>query len=501
MPIPTPPRKPGRVLTRGLILGLSATLALARERVTDKTYPLYGGGNGGKGMRKIWDDAKKEYYKTVRKKSPKATVLQGVENNIRRNFQKIMLKTSVRYGNTEVKRKRRGENKKYLNQLWDYSGSRLRDVAMERYPFPDVRRIVNRDGAMIFGYLGSSRDPEYIPTHSMPELDFADMIRSHLIELCRQCLKYGLPQRAAKRYIDELIDRLTPFLDYVYTDRRSGRAHFTPNAAKELREIVLRIRTQFGKRNGRYSEMIPISGDECVDDDDELIHFDVPAIDENKTDDEGPVPDYEFEDYNDLILRIVNKCQTELLPDWKIHVEFIKNLVENGTLTHRDAKHILQLAVEESRRIGVAFHDFISHAYSTRAPFTMYGPIRYGDTMAPDKSGLLLIAEVPVADGTGRVDLVLFRRKTLPHADDSPDTVVWEPCMVVEIKTKSSFNLDLYAIGTKSSDLTVRVVEPILDRRKMTDNEWERVIAGTPSRYEKMQLGAYTCSSVHTLLL
>jgi len=466
-------------------------------------------------MRKIWDDAKREYYKTVREKSPKATLLQGVENNIRRNFQKIMLKTSVRYGNTEVKRKRRGENKKYLNQLWDYAGSRLRDVAMERYPFPSVRRIVNQDGAVTFGYLGSSRDPEYIPTHSMPELDFADMIRSHLVELCRQCLKYGLPQRAAKRYIDELIDRLTPFLDYVYTDRRSGRAHFTPDAAKELRDIVFRIRTQFGKRNGcsqsitstilqsidyteitQDSEMIPISSDECVDDDDELIHFDVPAVDENKTDDEGTVPDYESEDYKDLILRIVEKCQTERFPDWKVHLQFIKGLIENGTLTHRDAKYILQLAVEESRRIGIAFHDFIAHAYSTRAPFTMYGPIRYGDTMAPDKSGLLLIAEIPVADGTGRVDLVLFRRKTLPHADDSPDTVVWEPCMVIEIKTRSSFNLDLYAIGTKSSDLTVRVIEPILDRRKMTDDEWERVIAGTPSRYEKMQLGAYTAALI-----
>jgi hypothetical protein len=101
-----------------------------------------------------------------------------------------------------------------------------------------------------------------------------------------------------------------------------------------------------------------------------------------------------------------------------------------------------------------------------------------------------------VAGGTGRVDLVLFRRKTLPHADDSPDTVVWEPCMVIEIKTRSSFNLDLYAIGTKSSDLTVRVVEPILERRKMTDDEWERVIAGTPSRYEKMQLSAYTAALI-----
>ena len=514
MPILTPPRKPGRVLTRGLNLGLSATLALARERVTDKTYPLYGGGSGRKGMRRIWDDAKKEYFRTVQEKSPKAAVLQNVENNIRRNFQKIMLKTSVRYGNAEVKRKRRGENKRYLNQLWDYAGSRLRDVAMERYPFPSVRRIVNQDGAVTFGYAGSSRDPEYIPTHSMPELDFADMIRSHLIELCRQYLKYGLPQRVAKRYIDELIGRLTPFLDYVYTDRRSGRAHFTPDAAKELREIVLRIRTQFGKRNGRSqsitstisqsidyteitqdSEMIPIPSDECVDDDDELIHFDVSAVDENMTD-ERTVPDYESEDYKDLILRIVEKCQTERIPDWKIHIEFIKDLIENGTLTHRDAKHILQIAVEESRRLGIAFHDFISHAYSTRTPFTMYGPIRYGDTMAPDKSGLLLIAEVPVADGTGRVDLVLFRRKTLPHADDSPDTVVWEPCMVIEIKTKSSFNLDLYAIGTKSSDLTVRVVEPILDRRKMTDDEWERVIAGTPSRYEKMQLSAYTAALI-----
>jgi len=244
------PKRPGKVLTTALRLGLSATLALARERVTEDTRHLYDGGKGRKGLCRIWKEAQSKYSTSASAKIPDATPLQRAENNIRRSFYKIIINTASRYGNTEEKRRRRKESKKYLNQLGDYAGSRMRDIAADRYRFPGPVRIDLNDGTEIWGYPRSSRSPQYIPTHSMAELDFIDMIRSHTIELHRQCLKYGVSQRTAKKYTDELIDRLVPFLDYVYSDRRVGRPHFTPDGARELREIVLRIQAQFGMRNG-----------------------------------------------------------------------------------------------------------------------------------------------------------------------------------------------------------------------------------------------------------
>ena len=108
------------------------------------------------------------------------------------------------------------------------------------------------NGKMKIGYTGSTKIPVYPLRHNhLPELDFGDMIRSHLMELGRQCLKYSVPMRAAKTRIDELVERLIPFLDYVYTERRTGKKHFIREGLRELRRIVDRMRAQYGVRNGR----------------------------------------------------------------------------------------------------------------------------------------------------------------------------------------------------------------------------------------------------------
>ncbi|MHA1882772.1 MAG: hypothetical protein ACTSUO_06970 [Candidatus Thorarchaeota archaeon] len=105
------------ILTIAFKMAIAITLALARDRATGKSRPLYfGEGKRIKGMARIWKGAKEKYSKTLEQGCPDASVLLSVEHSIRRSFSRILLKTSVKYGNTETKRVKREEgNKKYLN--------------------------------------------------------------------------------------------------------------------------------------------------------------------------------------------------------------------------------------------------------------------------------------------------------------------------------------------------------------------------------------------------
>ncbi|MBR9701119.1 hypothetical protein GOV11_04610, partial [Candidatus Woesearchaeota archaeon] len=223
------PRNPSRILTTAFRMAMAITLALARDRATGKAGPLYfGEGKRIKGMVRVWKEAKKKYSETLEQGSPDASVLLKVEHSIRRSFSRILLKTSVKYGNTETKRVKREEgNKRYLNILWDYAGGRLRDFIKARFSFPKPVQYEKSNGKPGYCYHGSKKTPFYPVMHNhIPELDFGDMIRSPLMELARQCLKYGVPIKEAKKYIDALLLKLIPFLDYVYTGRRSGRSNY-----------------------------------------------------------------------------------------------------------------------------------------------------------------------------------------------------------------------------------------------------------------------------------
>ena len=130
------PLHPGKVLTRSLQLGLSATAYLAKTRTTKATKHLYEGGKGCKGIRVILKEGQDNYYNSKRKGRPDASHLQITERNIRRSHHKITFNTSVAYGNIETKRKRRKENRKYINNLADYYGAILRTLGAEEFQFP-----------------------------------------------------------------------------------------------------------------------------------------------------------------------------------------------------------------------------------------------------------------------------------------------------------------------------------------------------------------------------
>jgi len=228
------PLHPGKVLTRSLKLGLSATAYLAKTRTTKATKHLYEGGKGCKGIRNILREGQENYYKSMKEGRPDASHLQKKENNVRRNHHKIVFNTSVPYGNVETKRKRRKEDRKYINNLADYFGAILRTLGAEKFQFQPPMKTYTDQGEVKWVYPGNTRIPEFAPQHIAAELDFVDMIRPHGLELIRQCLKYSVPMRDARRYLDELVRRLTPFLEQVYSEQTKIESGFVRGSTKVL---------------------------------------------------------------------------------------------------------------------------------------------------------------------------------------------------------------------------------------------------------------------------
>ena len=486
------PRNPARILTAAFKMGMAITLALARDRATGKARPLYfGQGNRIKGMARVWKSTKEEYQQTLIEGHPDATKLLKAETNVRRSFSRILLKTSVKYGNTETKRVKREEgNKKYLNNLWDYSGGRLRDVIKGRYFFPKPVPIEMDDGTVVDGYHGSSKIPFYPVRHNhIPELDFADMIRSPLMELARQCLKYGVPLKDAKKYIDALLFRLIPFLDYVYTGRRSGRPNYVRDGLKELRIVVDQIKSEYGTRNGQRQsitsevmESVTYETSSEVD----LIPEEVIEVSEDK-------PEKETEDDH-----ILQETITEAKKDGAVLDETLQDLddlLKNGTLDIEDSLELLREYQEQSRKLGVRVHRFVSKNF--QSPFSFNGIVYHGTEMAYDNSGLILLSEVPVDGGRGRIDFVLARAKQLTRIDGAPSVVVCEPFMIVDLKTKNAFDFDIYGIESRTTDKENVVREFVLEHREMTSDEWENILSNTPEDYEKEQLDAYEKASLN----
>ncbi|MHA1960798.1 MAG: hypothetical protein ACW99U_11230 [Candidatus Thorarchaeota archaeon] len=497
MPNPKYPRNPARILTTAFKMDMGITLALARDRATGKSRPLYFGlGKRIKGMARIWNEAKKEYQLAVEDRSPDATVLLKVEHVIQRSFTRILLKTSVRYGNTETRRVKREEgNKGYLNILWDYSGSRIRDVAKARYFFPSPVPVERSDGSFILGYHGSSKTPFYPIRHNhLPELDFADMIRNPLMELVRQCMKYGVPIKDAKTYIDALLFRLLPFMDYVYTERRSGRSNYVRDGLRELRIIVEQIRRGHGTRNGQRQSITYEVWESVMSEDsleEGLTAIDVVGIEAETSDEVTEELEDESDDVSQthFLKEAVASAKKEGVIFDSTYLETVEGLLGSDTLTAEDSEELLRQAKEQSRRIGVRLHRFVAENF--QSPFSLSGVIFHGKEMAYDDSGLILLSEVSVDDGRGRVDLVLAKAKELTRVDGAPSLVVCEPFMIVDLKTKSAFDFDIYGIESRTSDEDNVVSEFVLDRRRLTDDEWENALTNTPDDYERKQLEAY----------
>ncbi len=340
--------RPNIVLASAIYTGLSSIFRFAKKRRSRQTEKVY------RSIEKIWNNAR-ENLKTGKRTTPHDfTALQNAESNLRKQYLKTLWYSTRPYGNREFKRVYdwREGTVGPLNSLLNYAGARLRDLALTRYPFPEPdyyqireyddgsKRILDKKTVEAnhedviaksywkAGYRGNSKHPRVLLTHpTFPGLDFVDMIRAHVIEMCRQCFIQNVPRACSHRYIRLLIHRLRPFLDWVYTQGETGRKHFYPDADGELRRLVLEIRALYGRRSGRAE---PLS---------RQLHEELPRVG--------------IDFLRSKAVEVLNTATDEATKD---ACQTILNHIELGNVVIRDVEKLMDQVISASQREGNDWH-------------------------------------------------------------------------------------------------------------------------------------------------
>ncbi len=464
---------PSGTISTAIYMGLVALTRIARNRVSRKTRRHY------QSIEKMWNSARKDFEQG----GTDFSHVQNAEPNMRGQFLKIVWTSTKRFGNKELKRVYSWLEGTVgpLNALLNYAGARLRDIAMTLYPFPrpqafqireyldGSKRIFTKteadeivdDGATKiywrYGYEREAKSPRIFLSHpTLPGLDFVDMIRAHCVELCRQCFIYHVPMTESHRYIQLLIHRLKPFLDWIYTDGRTGRPNFNPHADYELRKIVLEIRALYRKRSRTRQRISKTHGESSIDLSIEKIRK--KAIRQLK----------------EAADKTERKSMEELL-------DYIDT--DEGMVADKDVEKLIEHVLALSQREGNNWHRILLS--NLHHPVSLRQVVFSGDKMLDSLTPILVVAELPVAKRSGHVDLTIFIRREVT------DRIIWTPVMVLEVKTKTAFDFSLY--GMEIIRKRKRSVTPAFYawKRALSEAEWNSLVTSSPEPDALQQLHTY----------
>ncbi len=465
--------QPNDILANAIYMGLVSLVRLASKRTSEKTRKHY------TSIKSMWQKWREQFEQSIARK---ITDFSPVEPNMRNQFLGIVWNSTRRFGNREFKRVYSWLEGTVgpLNSLLNYAGARLRDLAMTRYPFPEPesfqikkysdgsKKILSKEEAELLGpddavktywrggYRRKGKSPLILLAHpTLPELDFVDMIRAHMIELCRQCFVHNVPRAEAHRYIKLLIHRLRPFLDWVYTDGKQGRPYFNRYSDHELREIVQEIRSLYGKRTGKEKSITE-------------------GLDAPET------PILSIEEFRDKVEKLRDNTNDE-----KERTIFSKilNHIDEGNIEQRDVEKVIDQILALSSREGNEWHRILLS--DLHHPSSLKQVVFAGDNMLDDPSAVLIVGELPVSRRKGQIDLVIFLRREVSGR------VIWTPVMILEIKTKMSLDYNLYGLRTKNK--SVKDYGPALYAWKTTktEDEWKEIFTSAPAPRTLDQLNVY----------
>ena len=472
------PYDPARAIARAYLNGLSTLKDLLYRRFIKSIKYVY------TSTQTKWASALDKWRQSKRHGIPDFSPITEVERHMRRNFNKMIWETTARYGNTEYKRIQNERKGKVgpLNRLLNMAGAQLRNYAVIRYSFPEPETIGRRGRRPTAGFEGGNDYPWVEVAHiTLPELDFADMIRPHVFELCRKCFINDVPVNEARRYVNLLIRRLAPFLDYLYTSgetgwwgfrrskKKNGRDPTQPDAEQILREIVDEIETFYGTRNGKSLTVTQVLSE--------------------------PEEEADISFFLDQVRRLrypketISTIEQQRRDAW---AEFLKDLCERDILRDADARYLQKETKKRARWYGIKWHKLLTNGLVQ--PYNLRAIVLEGDRWAKEGDEYLIAAEIPITTpvGKGRADIVIFKRFMIPNPRIPRDLVVWKPVAVFDIKSKTAFNWEIKAEEKESKKNGKKVVPKfVIRRRGLTDTEWDEAIVGTPDKYGKDQLKAY----------
>ncbi len=472
------PHDPAQAIARAYLNGLSALRDLFRERTIKSIEDVYSS------TQRQWTEALSKWRESRRSGKPDFSHITNVEKHMRRNFNKMIWETTARHGNREYKRiqnERKGRVGP-LNRLLNMAGAQLRNWVVTRFPFPEPKTAGRRGKRWIAGYEGGSDYPWVEVAHTvLAELDFGDMLRAHIFELCRKCFINDVPMNDARRYVGLLIWRLSPFLEYLYTSKESGRRGFKrsrrgsrrdseqPDADRILREIVQEIEALYGTHCGRALSLTEAIG--------------------------GPPIEWDLSFFLDQVMQLrypeeeVSEDEIESRQAW---ADFLKDLCERGILRDEDGEWLQKEVMRRARWHGIRWHRLMTNGLVQ--PYDLETVVLDGDRWVEEGDQWLLAAEIPVETslGKGRADLVMFRRHVIQNPRVPGKLTVWKPVAVFDIKSKTVFNWEIKAEKKDSKKHGQKVIPKfILRKRGLTNAEWNASVANTPTGYGMTQLEAY----------
>lgn len=467
---------PNVILAKSRYTGLAALYRLASKRKNRRTLPFFAS------IEKQWTNVRKELKRVRQFRDRDLSVLLKAEANIRKQYLLMLWYSTRPYGNKETKRVQSWEQGTVgpLNSLLNYAGARLRELAATRYPFPEPvfyqirtrhdgsQQVLSQKAADTVpddgryksirwkaGYRGNANNPRVLLSHpTLPSMDFVDMIRAHLIELSRQCFIHNVPFSDSYRYIRQLIHRLKPFLDWIYTGGESGRKDFIPDAEKELRNIVLELRTLYGQRIGRVGSIT------------RSIEEDIPR------------PTAGF-----LRAKVQEILSSTNDSNARTYCIDVLDKLDKGLIVDRDIEKLIDHMVSLSQKDGNNWHRILlSHLHH---PPSLKSVVFYGDTMMEEPGDILLVGELPINNDRrqGKADVVLFLRREVSGR------TVWTPLMVLDIKVKGAYDFKLFSEPSKSGNDYLPT--DYVWKRELTDNEWEILSTSIPEMSAQHQLDAY----------
>lgn len=458
-------RTPGRVIAQAKRTGMVALLEMLKRGELE--YP----GIYRRSLR-IWRASWSESQKLKEKGDLDYFIpICKVEGHLRKNQHDMIFNTTATIGNRETKRVYSFEEGTIglLNQTLSSAGSRLKFLGMTRYFFPTPSKIsyeyTLKNGHIKaesgYGYLGSRKSIKVIITHpTLPSLDFVDMIRAPLLELCRECFRNSVQGLTAIPYLEEMLLRLRPYLDHIYTRRRTGSGlkvgtnNFVERADSILDKIVHKIQANHGTRSPSISRITADTGNS-----------------EQYTTGFYSLQDIRF----DASHQQIRTTLADLLS---------RNIIKPADFD-RLAKKILTLAASR----GTQIHRRLS--WGLVSPPSDVASILGGDYYSRSLEGYLLNSEVPVWSGKGKADLVLSVRKSMAVEieDEYQAQADWQPVFVVDTKTKSG--IDCGFIGRVLDDGSSVVIDEACRKRLLSNQEWTQILSNTPSSAESSQLKYY----------
>lgn len=474
------PKHPGKVLASAQYAGLSAIVRLAKRRVTrDETVQRMFAG-----IDKMWRNARAQVKSSSISSLRNLTPFFNAEPNMRKNFLGMHWHSTKPYGNKEFKRVYRWSEGTIgpLNELYNFAGAQLRTLAMTQFPFTNptyyqireytdgTTKTLSKSTAIkyledegvythwIALYPGNNKHPEVRVRHpTLPELDFVDMIRAHVYELCRQCFIHNVPRDAAYRYIRLLIHHLTPFLEWKYTEGVSGRKNFWPQADRELRKIVLELRAVHSRRCGRTPRLTQ----QLTDKRPEKITINI---------------------LKDQAKKALAKNKTLKM---KRTVTTLRKHIAKKYIKDNDVTSLVDDALRISGIEGNRWHTVISN--NGYQPNSLSEVVFHGDKHHRELNDVLVAHEVPVTTpkGLGVADIVVFVRRVFG------ERVIWTPVMVLDHKTKTQLDWTFFSKKPRTKKDETRVFVHDINKRSLSDDEWKSVLDCTPSRTNMSQLTEY----------